>query len=439
MHGKSSKYLVLLIVVLSSICPQITLAQNNQNFAVSLNAIPTPSLDELRYLDNVIAFMNGVEGFHPVSSVPGCAAKQAHSCVPFAGRNWFPLSRRAQIACGTFGNFFTVDDRTTCKGEMDWNIEIILSPPFSDLGRIGTQIRPITAEVTPDETLFNTRWFPQGTHSILELQNICVSGPHVRDEHHNNAREIHPAQVIWWNEDGPATNIKIHHLLAVQNDNGFFDDNGDFDCPGIGDNLPAGFKAWGRAPINVTFKIAFLIIPPKNQAQALLFTPMRIRLSELLGRHIVTSSHSESADSDDGTQHVLEINGRKVIIVDELQGNDEDIGVQFVEIRKRANGAVQGYVQVSTVVGRNDVSDKGGYHLITAEVTPSAGGIGLNAGVGTFEVCEPEKAKIANLRGSLKASDSKGPQLKEVRTAKRRLLRQLSNAELVLQRCLRRS
>ena len=103
MPGKSSPHLVLLIVVLLSIIPQLTLAQPNQNFSVSLSAIPAPSLDELRYLDNVIAFMNGVEGFHPVSSVPGCAAKQAHTCVPFAGRNWFPLLRRAQIACGTFG------------------------------------------------------------------------------------------------------------------------------------------------------------------------------------------------------------------------------------------------------------------------------------------------------------------------------------------------
>lgn len=90
MPGKSSPHLVLLIVVLLSIIPQLTLAQPNQNFSVSLSAIPAPSLDELRYLDNVIAFMNGVEGFHPVSSVPGCAAKQAHTCVPFAGRTGFP-------------------------------------------------------------------------------------------------------------------------------------------------------------------------------------------------------------------------------------------------------------------------------------------------------------------------------------------------------------
>ena len=53
MPGKSSPHLVLLIVVLLSIIPQLTLTQPNQNFSVSLSAIPAPSLDELRYLDNV--------------------------------------------------------------------------------------------------------------------------------------------------------------------------------------------------------------------------------------------------------------------------------------------------------------------------------------------------------------------------------------------------
>ena len=378
------------------------LAQENKNFSVSSDATPVANQDEITDLEGVIEQMNGVEGYYPSNIPLGCAALARCGL----DRNWFPLSNTTQIACGTLSSFHTHAGKFlqlgSCANEMDWNIGIHLSDRYAYLNGIAATIAngemPFEAEVTPDETFFGNRWFRKdATSSILQDQNICVRGPWVRDEDHQEwwpqgrgaKLEIHPSQLIWWKSTTPVAYVNNYYLLVVQDDSDRFDGLSDFDCGGYGDNLPAGFEPWSRAPISARFRVPFVVNP------AVLLLPIRIKLSSPHYRHVVTSGKPESADADDGKQHILEYDGKRLVFVDEGIGQDDDIGVQFVDIRKRGNGFVQGYVQISSVVGRNDISDKGGYHLIVAEVRSNTRFIPLP------DLCRKERTNVRNLRRAL--------------------------------------
>lgn len=450
--------LILPIALAATLHPGVSQGQEDENYSVSAAQTPLASANEVRYLESVLAHMNGVEGSYPSNITLGCAAVQTCGL----DRNWFPLSNRTQIACGTFFDYHTYGG-SWCSNEMDWNINLRLGPYFTHLGQSGNRIRPVLAEVTPDESFFANRWFPKDvTASMLLNQTICVHGPWVRDEDHENKREIHPAQLIWWQGDAPAPNVKSHVLLVVQDDSARFDENGDFDCSGLGDNLPPGFAPWARAPISGKFKIAFSIYPPSSQADQLSFRPMRVRIAEparlrdtdVFRRYVVTSGTTESTDADDGTQHQLIYDGKRVVVVDEAQSEDTDIGVQFVDLRKRANGVVQGYVQLSTVVGRNGVADRGGYHVITADVEPAFNLSVPPPDLNVPDRCKPERMSLADLNRALaqvqesvrllQASLGTSPpshrpairqEIASLQATVRELRQQITRAERLLRRC----
>lgn len=304
----------------------------------------------------------------------------AEAC--FRGRNWYPWSEKPEIACGEVLYLAITDNRSVplCshEPEMDWDIKLQLNSAFSYLN---TEYNgKIRAEVTPDESLFEDTWF-QDEGAIIEDKNICVCGPYVRDEAHDDENdsgenirrlEIHPSQLIWWTEVDSSTGSKNIHLFALQDDSRRFSELNDFNFPGgIGDNIPAGFQPWVKSPLKATFKIAFLIYPPYSAFAKQSFKPMKVTLLTHK-RRLPEIDNQTRSDADNGSQHKLVLDGNELIIVDE-HNIDDEVGIQFTDIKKRSNGLIQGYIEVSVAVGRADLPDdeKGGYYFLIADVVES--------------------------------------------------------------------
>ncbi len=146
-------------------------------------------------------------------------------------------------------------------------------------------------------------------------------------------------------------------MMLIQDDSNRFDNKGEFDLEG---NLPNGWKPWAEPPLTAQFKIAFEVDPAASSL------PYKMDIREIHKRLVVTKEDAgASADSDNGASHTLVVDNKKLLIVDELQENDNDLGVKFVNITKRADGTIQGYLQITTKVGGPDLKGDEGYHLIT--------------------------------------------------------------------------
>ena len=107
------------------------------------------------------------------------------------------------------------------------------------------------------------------------------------------------------------------------------------------------------------FKIAFEVDPRSTRL------PLKTYTREVYKRFVVTKDDSQhNQDADDGISHALVYNGKTLLVVDEQQENDADLGVKFVDIRRRNNGVIQGYIQITTKIGGPNIGGDEGYHVL---------------------------------------------------------------------------
>ena len=69
---------------------------------------------------------------------------------------------------------------------------------------------------------------------------------------------------------------------------------------------------------------------------------------------LVTNQFPEQRkDCDTGRRHALKIEGKTLVRVNETNGiaNDQKLGIDFIEVTKLPDGTIQGYVQISMVIG----------------------------------------------------------------------------------------
>ena len=355
--------LALLAVVLS------VLACTPTNYVV--NNLPSCSQAEIDEWNRVHNSMQGVKAFDPVGNTIYHPPAEKDWVWPFGYiNNWIPLSSQKQTLCGELHHFNVYDGG---GAEMDWNNFVIPNPDFDHLITNALPYKGgdgiwcvdddwhtcegnnycMEAEITPDQSFYENPWFPKSVGaSILEGRDVCFYGPWIRECVHGHRPEIHPSEMIWWKEN------KQYVMMVVQDDSNRFDERGDFDTDGL---VPSNWKPWAKPPMTAQFKIAF-------QASPLQFgLPLKMSINDDFKRFVVTSEDSQaSADADNGTSHTLVVNGRSIITVEEKQANDRDIGVKFVDLCVRSNGTIQGYVQLTTMVGGEDIGGDEGYHVIYA-------------------------------------------------------------------------
>lgn len=327
---------------------------------------------DLAEWNKVVNKMQGVKGVDPVGAyISGMPGERQGNI-----NNWYPLSYEKQTLCGVLDHFNIFDGS---GDEMDWNNFVLPNDEFSFLiedalpykgsdgiwGHIGGWIGGsdwhkdragnylIEAEITPDQGLYQNFWFPKvdNPSSVLEGREVCFYGPWVREKVHGNRPEIHPSELIWWKEGNG------YWMMAIQDDSNRFDERSDFDLDGF--LVPSSWRPWAAPPLTYQFKIAFEV----NPAAAGL--PLKTYTREVYNRFVVTKDDTHaSSDADDGTSHALVYNNQALLVVEEQQENDDDLGVRFVDLRKRSDGTIQGYIQITTKIGGKNIRGDEGFHVL---------------------------------------------------------------------------
>ena len=246
---------------------------------------------------------------------------------------------------------------------------------------------------------YDNPWFGlTGNHnygipkSISLEDTICTYGPYVSDDIDDDSHacrpEIHPAQQIWF-RDRKIKDHKAYWLFFFQDQSDRFWDTDDVMIVGCDEewytwdecSIPADsqnvFRPWAKSPVFGQYQILFHIKPQKQvlkQSQ-----PMIINLSVAQEREVVTAQFPTMvADANDGFVHSYFIGGEEVVRVVEPEQNDNDMGIQFVEVNKQSDGSYVGFVQISMVLGDGDddtgtdnLSGNGaGYIVLHADIYP---------------------------------------------------------------------
>lgn len=356
----------------------------NRNSALTINDSrnhfqvknpPRTTEADLQKWSRIVTKMQGVEGFDPVGNMINYPpAEKTYWNINGHQNNWIPLSYQKQVCCGKLENFKTYDGK---GDEMDWNFFIVPSEEFSFLIDKALPYKEETllmsgngwhkndrgqyqmeAEITPDQSLYKNDFFPKiGSSKVsdpdisLEGKQVCFYGPWVREWFHHHRPEIHPSEMIWWRTSNG------YYMMLIQDDSNRFDDKGDFDVGG--GLLPSSWRPWAAPPLTAEFKIAFEVKPSASDL------PLKMDIEEVYKRYVVTKNDANaSADADNGSAHALVVDNKTLLLVNEQQPNDQDLGVKFVDISRRADGTIQGYVQITTKVGGPDLGGEEGYHMI---------------------------------------------------------------------------
>ncbi|WP_339895758.1 hypothetical protein [uncultured Algibacter sp.] len=366
---------------------------NEFNDFVLTNA-PNSTQEEINERNRVINKMQGIKGFDPlsnfISSIPAEKTVGEESINIFEySNNWFPIDGKKHVCCGKLKKFQTYNGS---GAEMDWNIFIEPNDEFSFLiddvlkykdpewatkawngewRSGGWHINKETGgyllegELTPDKSFYDNLFFPNSGEKVENIwghvvtkpnivlleKEICLYGPWVRERVHNNRPEIHPSEMIWWREG------KGYYIMLLQDDSNRFDNNADFGF--LGGSAPSNWKPWTEPPLTAQFKIAFKVNPSESGL------PQEMDIREVYNRFVVTKEDTDaSADSDNGTSHALVINNKNLLVVNEQQKNDNDLGVKSVDVSKRPDGTIQGYLQITTIVGGPDLAGDEGYHVL---------------------------------------------------------------------------
>ncbi len=304
-------------------------------------------------LSLVLEDMLGIRGGDPSGDFIGSAAARK----PPRGKNWYPLDGNRKVLCGSYNRFAINAARPIrANSENDWNIFII---PHDNYNYLIEDARPyqyynyswhnwqecdgvpcMEAEITPPKELNDYEDFSieNVTSSLLSNQDICVYGPWVREEVHGNRPEIHPSELLWWeNDEG------IKHMLIVQDGSDRYDEKKNF--YGEPDR---GWRAWAGAPMIKQFKIAFSVEVNAETEQYTLDIGRSLRVN-------TSSNASVSEDIFSGRRYGLEKNGEIPILVIETSRTDRYLGVQFDSVcYNSVTNRLTGYILIKAQIGERD-------------------------------------------------------------------------------------
>jgi len=360
-------------------------APSRENYVLTAESCRECSPAEIEALEDTVEDSLGVTAVDPVGHKIGTyAAKWGPGGWGlgqlFRGKNWYPYSQYKQTCCGELVDYGVTTSGRFTPDEMDWNIFIRPDDKYKYLVDDALRTRSdddefhyrngkpvVEAELTPDSTFYDNIYFNINSKSSSltgRRLKICAYGPWVGDEYHNKRPEIHPAELIWWKDgtDGP------WHLMVLQDDSNRFDRTGDFAVPVkrqgnvFVPNPPSYWRPWAKYPRTGTFMLAFNVKIPGRFPY--LGIPFHIKISEEYARYVCTGENPRAyADSDDGTVHAIQYNGKILVKVEERQRRDKHIGVKFVNVcrfkDRDGKERLQGYVSLTSMVGKGDRGNEG--------------------------------------------------------------------------------
>jgi hypothetical protein len=330
------------------------------NTVVSFADVPICSDDHHAAWERAVSSSQGVIGRDPYREDIGFDPENKEIIFSFA--NWFPVDGHKHTLCGPIHRFEVYDG---LGDEIDHNHFVvpnashafILQEALSSLGQdvqdCGSPNNCMEAEVTPDGAFFGNPWFfrdtslPAGASSVLTGREGCFYGPWVIEWAHGDRPEIHPSELAWWKSEstGPKD---VFRLFVLQDDS-------------------HRFVRWASPPMDAEFRIAFET-PVDGPEQT-----FDVFEEDAWKRNVLTSQDPPSLwDADDDTTHTLVLDGRTLIVANERQTRDDDIGVRFRELCQDG-GRLRGYVSLRTRVGLN-MSGSEGFHSLRVERLPAGSG-----------------------------------------------------------------
>lgn len=383
----------------------LNLAACDERRNVDLTAEDTPvcnpyQIDEWKFIQE---WQMGVAGRDPVGERIGSIDAFNDRPWPVPNQTWGPYWSLKETLCGTLENFNFND---TWGDEDDWNNYIVPSdhPRFTSLLTYPISITSrhtlmhqfhkcvdygappdfycMEAEITPDQAFFGNPWFPRvhgndEDSSPFEGGQLCTYGPYVADFTHGGRPEIHPSELYWKrSERDEFSSATTTTLMLLHDDSERFNRTDDFALP---DSVPDGWRPWAAAPRTGEFNLAFeaTIGPLGNETLIFDIT----EASAPFGRRAVITSKFVNAhiDADDGREHALTYNGQVAVRVNELQSEDNDIGVKFTDVCRIdhpfiAQTRLLGYVTLTSMVGENDSGGEGFHVLHVRTYSTDTGG-----------------------------------------------------------------
>ncbi len=342
---------ILICCILYS-CQQTDVKISSQNISSATDA----EINKWNTTNNV---MLGIRGNDP---------KNANLTVTQQDGKYDVQVRTKENLAGTLNRYGTEDED---NGSSDLNFLMMLSQPFNafynnadksdddewffpnvlegDDKHCGetkiTDLPFMWGEVAlPDAYINNNRFFPRSDDDhcvecnfLHKEDTLGMYGVLVTDGGHGKQPEMHPVQQVWFRDKNVMTKTESAYWLVFAQD------------------ASDRFSDWIGSPLHGQFLIAFSVHPePLN----IVNTPLTMDISIEEQSDLVTHKFSpDRTDCDNGTSHSLFIDGQKLLTVNEFTNNlpdesgDDEIGIQFVELKKISDGTVRGYVQVSSVIG----------------------------------------------------------------------------------------
>lgn len=351
----------------------------------SCNSLPT---DTFIRLDTVkVCTSEDEESFHFISnSELGLTVKNYdhENIYRYSAKTapWKPINGYREVLCGQFSRYHVDSSHNTDSGhdhqcESDWNIDIVPSAVFAPSMGAGQ----VEGEVTPPLSLRSISFFPtEGNESRCPLTGkpIAIYGPWVSDLGHDNQREIHPAEAIWWQNSGAGT-ADIELILLQDAACNRFDDRSFYDFDEDGDGQPDSEPLW--VPWEVYPQIEEVKIPFQYNGSNGNYTVMHIE--EVEAENITTFLNPNLLDSDDGNDHKLKgtsllgitpFNQPTLVEVQEEPSASVNYAIRFVDVCKAKDGTLMGYVQVLVSLGNANASDKHGYTVLHITQTVASNG-----------------------------------------------------------------
>ena len=355
-----------LIIAIASTC--LFVRCDNYDVILTSENIPLASANEIKTWELTSETLLGIRAFDPTKGE--LSTMEQHTAlttdvfggVPFYKPIFNALSKEKQNIGGTLNRYHSHGEDNNSNDINLWMIlfeeyqqfyDIVefnkndgwlfpttLNGPELSCGDYDKNVPFLLGEIAvPNSFIDNNFFFRRADNTYCEsgiylhkLDTFGMYGAITTDRHHGNVPEVHPAQQFWFrNKTVSAKNVEGYWLFFVQDASDRFVD-------------------WIGSPLHGQYKIAFRYKPNKIKAHTL--GPLTMDISLGLKEDMVTDKFPDQyADCDNGRTHALVVDGKRIVSVTESGFNDNDMGIQFVDVRKLSDGTIQGYVQVSMVIG----------------------------------------------------------------------------------------
>ena len=359
-----------------------------EDTVIESKAVPLATEEEIRKFEFTKSSSEGLWVFNPTNEDISYVKAKAND-------GFQPVNGKKMVLCGRLIHFSVYNGDGP---EYDWNLNIVPNRDYEPLydhvrSLVGSTSnwttckinnrnqKCIQAEITPDENLYDNEWFPklktvrtgfgvrqENQPSPLVGKIIGVYGPWVMDldEDHGSKPEIHPCEIIWWRNR--FMHREEYFICGIQDDSNRFDKISHFSFDGT---QPLQWIPWALPPITSVFRIPF-------EYTGRFSDPLVVNIDELRKQRVVTSTIPNGGDSDNGRDHILRFKlslqdvvavGPSNILVEVHENFDvgSRLGVRFVELRRKGNGSIIGYIQLTTAYGEG-VEGTEGFHMLKVNV-----------------------------------------------------------------------